>query len=169
MQRFILFVFIFLNCFVFSQKLDSTEINGVKYYIYPYPQQARMANVLETMLYSDFKSIIRQTNPELSKKEIKKIVKEYNKLGGNLTVFSKKEKAKIANAQTKDKEAKRKASDEIKKLRARGASPQEIQAATEKLQNIINSTIVYTTRGGKTKRKRRRRTPRKRTSRMKSR
>ena len=96
MQRFILFVFIFLNCFVFSQKLDSTEINGVKYYIYTYPQKARMANVLETMLYSDFKSIIRQTNPELSKKEIKKIVKEYNKLGGNLTVFSKKEKAKMA-------------------------------------------------------------------------
>jgi hypothetical protein len=77
MQRLIVLVFIFLNYFVFSQKLDSTEINGVKYYIYPYPQTARMANVLETMLYSDFKSVISQTNPELSKKEIKKIIKKY--------------------------------------------------------------------------------------------
>jgi hypothetical protein len=96
MQRFPFLVFIFLNGFVFSQKLDSTEINGVKYYIYPYPQEARMANVLEGILYSDFKSVIRQTNPELSKKEIKKIIKEYNNIGGNLTVFSKREKAKIA-------------------------------------------------------------------------
>jgi len=96
MQRLILLIFVFLNCFVFSQKLDSTEINGVKYYIYPYPQTARMANVMETILYSDFKSVIRQTNPELSEKEIKQIIKEYNNIGGNSNAFSKKEKGKIA-------------------------------------------------------------------------
>ena len=96
MKKLIFFLSI-LTCFsVVGQKLDSTEINGVKYYIYPYPQTARMANVMETILYSDFKSVIRQTNPELSEKEIKKIIRQYNNIGGNSNAFSKKEKGKIA-------------------------------------------------------------------------
>lgn len=94
-KKLVLLLCISIGFYSVGQKLDSTEINGTKYYIYPYPQTAKMSNALESMMVFDFKSIVRLNNPQLSEREIRKLLKNYTAIYG-INNFSKKEKSKSA-------------------------------------------------------------------------